>query len=132
MSGEKSGLIVYGDQRGAAFADYDGDGRVDLAVSQNGAATRLFHNRGAKPGLRVRLQGPSSNPDGVGAQIRLVYGQKMGPVREVQAGSGYWSQNGAVQVFGMSSAPAGVWVRWPGGRVSTVPVAAGAREIVVR
>jgi hypothetical protein len=132
VSGDKSGLIVYGDQRGAAFADYDGDGRIDLAVSQNGGPTRLFHNRGAKPGLRVRLQGPPSNPDGVGAQIRLVYGQKMGPVREVQAGSGYWSENGAVQVFGMSSTPTAVWVRWPGGRVSTVPVAAGAREIIAR
>ena len=77
--------MVYGDQRGAAYADYDGDGRLDLAVSQNGAATRLFHNRGAKPGLRVRVQGPATNPDGVGAQIRVVYGDRMGPVREIEA-----------------------------------------------
>ena len=56
VSGARSGLVVYGDQRGAAFADFDGDGRTDLAVSQNGGATRLFQNRGAKPGLRVRLQ----------------------------------------------------------------------------
>ena len=97
MSGAESGLLIYGDQRGAAFADYDGDGRIDLAVSQNASATRLFHNRSAKPGLRVRLRGDASNPDGIGAQIRLVYGDRMGPAREVQAGSGYWSQNGAVK-----------------------------------
>ena len=102
MAGSRSGILVYGDQRGAAYADFDGDGRLDLAVSQNGAATRLFHNRGAKPGLRVRLKGPPSNPDAVGAQVRVVYGDRMGPVREIQAGSGYWSQNGAVQVFGLS------------------------------
>ncbi|MEO7083541.1 MAG: FG-GAP-like repeat-containing protein [Gemmatimonadaceae bacterium] len=132
MSGALSGLIVYGDQRGAAYADYDGDGRLDLAVSQNGAATRLFHNRGAKVGLRVRLIGDALNPDAVGAQVRVVYGSRMGPVREIQAGSGYWSQNGAVQVFGLSGSPTAVWVRWPGGNVVQVPVASGAKEIVVK
>ncbi len=132
MPGERSGILVYGDQRGAAYADFDRDGRLDLAVSQNGAATRLFRNTGAKPGLRVRLQGPPSNPDGIGAQIRVVYGERMGPVREVQAGSGYWSQNGAVQVFGLAGTPTAEWVRWPGGGESTTPVRAGAAEVVAR
>jgi hypothetical protein len=132
LSGARSGLIVYGDQRGAAYADYDGDGRLDLVVSQNGAATRLFHNRGAKPGLRIRVQGPASNPDGVGAQLRVVYADRMGPVREIEAGSGYWSQNGATQVMGLASTPTAVWVRWPGGGETRVAVPAGAREIVVR
>ena len=131
MSGARSGIEVYGDQRGAAFADFDGDGRVDLAVSQNGAATRLFRNRGAKPGLRVRLKGPPSNPDGVGAQMRVMYGDAMGPVREVQAASGYWSQNGAVQVLGLSGEPTAVWVRWPGGAVTRTAVRRGALELTI-
>jgi hypothetical protein len=132
MPGAKSGLIVYGDQRGAAFADYDGDGRLDIAVSQNGDSTRLFHNRGAKPGLRVRVQGPRDNPDGVGVQLRVVYGDRMGPVREIQAGAGYWSQNGAVQVFGLSGVPTAVWARWPGGGETRTAVPAGAKEVIVR
>jgi hypothetical protein len=132
VPGQESGLMVYGEQRGAAFADMDGDGRLDLVVSQNAAATRLFHNQGARPGLRVRLAGPAGNPDGIGAQIRIVYGDRMGPVREVHAGSGYWSQNGAVQVFGLSAQPTGVWVRWPGGKTVTVAVPAGAGEVAVR
>jgi hypothetical protein len=131
MSGAASGLVVYGDQRGAAYADYDGDGRLDLAVSQNGAATRLFHNRGAKPGLRVRLAGGVMNPDAVGSQVRIVYADHMGPVREIQSGSGYWSQNGAVQVFGLSGAPTAVWVRWPGGAERRYPVGAGSREVLL-
>lgn len=132
VPGAESGILVYGDQRGAAFADFDGDGRLDLVVTQNGAETRLFQNRGATPGLRVRLAGPPGNPDGVGAQVRVVYGAEMGPVREVLAGSGYWSQNGAVQVMGLSGIPTEIWVRWPGGQEGRVPVPAGAREVVVR
>lgn len=131
MTGAASGIAVYGDQRGAAYADYDGDGRLDLAVSQNASLTRLYHNRLAKPGLRVRLRGGSANPDGVGAQVRVVYGARMGPVREVQAGSGYWSQNGAVQVMGLSGVATGVWVRWPGGAESRVGVTGGTREVTV-
>jgi hypothetical protein len=132
MPGIESGILVYGDQRGAAYADFDGDGRLDIAASQNGAESRLFHNRGAKPGLRVRVIGPASNPDAIGAQVRVVFGDRIGPVREIQAGSGYWSQNGAVQVFGLSGTPTAVWVRWPGGGETKTAVPASAKEVVVR
>ena len=132
VPGQRSGLMVYGEQRGAAYSDLNGDGRLDLVVSQNGAATKLFLNRGARPGLRVRLAGPPGNPNAIGAQLRVLYGDRMGPVREIQAGSGYWSENGAVQVFGLAGTPTGVWVRWPGGRTETVPVPQGAREVTAR
>lgn len=131
VPGSRSGILVYGDQRGAAYADFDRDGRLDIVVSQNAAATRLFRNRLAKPGLRIRLEGGATNPDAIGAQVRVVYGDRMGPLREIQAGSGYWSQNGAVQVFGLSSTPTAVWVRWPGGLETRAPVSAGAREVVI-
>jgi hypothetical protein len=63
--------------------------------------------------------------------VRIAYGDRMGPVREIQAGAGYWSENGAIQVFGLADTPTGVWVRWPGGRTETVPVPAGAKEVTV-
>ena len=132
LDARASGVEIYGDQRGAAHADFDGDGRLDLVIAQNGEETRLLRNRGGRPGLRVRLEGPTRNPDGIGAQLRVVYAEGMGAVRQVQAGSGYWSQNGAVQVLGLSSTPVAVWVRWPGGREARVAVPAGAKEITVR
>jgi hypothetical protein len=132
VPGQRSGLIVYGEQRGAAYADYDGDGRLDLAVSQNGDSTRLFRNVSAHPGLRVHLIGPVGNPSAIGAQMRLRYADRSGPVREVQAGSGYWSENGAAQVLGRALEPTALWVRWPGGREQVVPLAGGQVEVTVR
>ena len=132
VAGQRSGLVVYGEQRGAAYADFDKDGRLDLAVSQNGAMTRLFRNVGAIPGLRVRIIGPAGNPTGVGTQMRLRYGDRGGPIREVQAGSGYWSQNSAVQILGRAGQATALWLRWPGGREQVVPLAAGQAEITVR
>jgi hypothetical protein len=132
VEGQRSGLAVYGEQRGAAYADFDADGRLDLAISQNGATTRLFRNVGAKRGVRIRLVGPPGNPTAVGTQMRLRYGERDGPVREVQAGSGYWSQNGAVQILGRAGNPTGLWIRWPGGREQFVPLAAGQAAITVR
>jgi hypothetical protein len=132
IPGQVSGILVYGDQRGAAFADYDDDGRVDLVVSQNGSQTKLYHNEAAKPGLRVHLIGPPGNPRAIGAVVRMEYGERKGPAREVHGGSGYWSEDGAVQVLGLDGVPSAVWVRWPGGRTTEVPVPSGAREITAR
>jgi hypothetical protein len=131
VPGQKSGILVYGEQRGAALGDFDGDGRVDLAVSQNGAETKLFQNILGKPGLRVRLEGPPGNPDGVGATLRLVFGGRMGAAREIHGGSGYWSQDSVVQILGGPEVPAQIWVRWPGGKTTTSPIPPGAREIRV-
>lgn len=132
VSGQASGIQVYGEQRGCALADYDGDGRLDLAIAQNGAATRLFHNVTGRPGLRVRLMGTPGNPQAVGAAVRLKFGERFGPVQEQQAGSGYWSQNSLVSVLATPEPATAIWVRWPGGRVTTTPVPADAREIQVR
>jgi len=131
VPGQQSGVLVYGEQRGCALGDYDGDGRVDLVVSQNGAETKLFHNVRGKPGLRVRLKGPAANARAIGASMRLVYGEKFGPLREIHAGSGYCSQDSAVQVLGKSEQPTGLWVRWPGGKITHSPLPAGARAVEV-
>jgi hypothetical protein len=134
VPGQVSGIAVYGDQRGAAFADYDNDGRVDLVVSQNGAETKLYHNERATLGLRVRLVGPGGNPHGVGAVLRLEYGTRKGPAREVHGGSGYWSEDGAVQVLGEEggATATAVWVRWPGGRMTETSVPHGTHELRIK
>jgi hypothetical protein len=131
VPGQESGLMIYGDQRGCAAADYDGDGRLDLVVTQNANATKLYHNLGAKPGLRLRLQGSGQNPQAVGATVRLLFGQRAGPAHEVHAGSGYWSQDSAICVLGTPEPPTGVWVRWPGGRTTQNELSFAAREVLI-
>ena len=108
VTGQQSGITIYGEQRGAAAADYDRDGRLDLVVTQVGAETKLYHNESARPGLRVRLAGPTGNPDGVGAVIRSKVGDEFGPAREIHCGSGYWSQDSAVQVMTGHGTPTGL------------------------
>ncbi len=131
MSGERSGIEVYGEGRGSALGDYDQDGRVDLVVGQNGGRTRLFHNVGARAGLRVGLKGPEANPEGIGAVMRLEFEGGWGAAREVHGGNGYWSEDGGVEVLGTPEAPRRIEVRWPGGKTVLAEVPAGARQIAV-
>jgi hypothetical protein len=131
MRGQESGILIYGEQRGAAAGDYDGDGRVDLVVSQNGAETKLYRNTGAKPGLRVRLAGSPENPQGVGALLRPGSAGKFGSAREIHAGSGYWSQDSAVQVLAGFGPLTQLEVRWPGGVKTLTELPSGVREVTV-
>src|SRR5258707_13272138 len=93
-----------------------------------------MHNRAATPGLRVRLSAGADNPLGIGARVRLLSSGRAGPVRELHAGSGYWSMDGATTVIARPrpSQTDSLWVRWPGGRVQTVPLAIDQRELSVR
>ena len=129
VSGQESGLRIYGEQRGAAIGDYDGDGRVDLVVTENGAETKLYHNVGARPGLRVRLRGPPGNPDGIGAVLRLKLNGRLGAARELHAGSGYWSQDSQVEVLGTPEPPTQIEVRWPGGKTVTADIPPASAEV---
>lgn len=132
MSVAQSGIQVLGDQRGAAVSDFDGDGRIDLAVSQTGAATTLWRNRSGAPGIRVRIEGPSGNPFGVGAQLRVRRGTAAGPVREIRAGSAYWSSDDPVTVMALPADASEIWVRLPGGAERTVRISSPQRDVIVR
>jgi len=131
VPGSESGLVIYGEQRGAAAADFDQDGRLDLLVAQNSDATRLLRNVTAQPSLRLRLRNAKGNAEAIGAGVRVKSGDTFGPLSEIQAGSGYWSQSATTVLLSAVAEGNELWIRWPAGRTTTSGIPAGAREIVV-
>jgi hypothetical protein len=62
--------------RGAAYADIDNDGALDLLMTTNGGRPYLFHNDGStNHSLRVKLVGTKSNRDGIGSVVRVASGR---------------------------------------------------------
>jgi hypothetical protein len=133
VKGQHSGITVYGEQRGSALGDFDGDGRVDIVVAQNGAETKLYRNLHARPGLRVSLAGPPGNEQGIGAVLRLEYADgTFGPARTLMGGSGHWSQESLITVLALHQEPKSLRVAWPGGGSSVVKIPKGAERITAR
>ena len=132
LNGEESGIEMYGEQRGSAVSDYDGDGRVDLVVAQSNDQTKLLHNRRAKPGLRVKLQGGAGNPQCVGAIVRAKTAAGLGRAQVVTAGSGYWSQDSATLIVTGTAPVTALQVQWPDGASETFPVEADVKNVTLR
>jgi hypothetical protein len=106
--------------RGAAFADYDNDGKIDAFVVNLGGAGILLRNTSPSAGhwIGVHLVGRKSNRDGIGARIEVVAGG-LRQQRERTAGSGYLSQDDGRVHFGLGGASVidKLTVTWPSGTV---------------
>lgn len=127
LSSERSGVRIPGPQRSLMTADYDADGRSDLLWTVNSSGPILFRNQSGKPGVRVRALGPEGNPWGIGTQFWLSNAQGQSSfVTELRCGEGWLSQNEPVGILHWSplnsSAPTQLNVRWPGGRVMSIPL----------
>ena len=109
--------------RGACFADYDNDGKVDAFLVNLGAKGTLVHNISTSTGhwVAVGLKGTKSNRDGIGARVEIYAGDKRWTAERV-AGSGYLSQDDGRMHFGLGAASQidKILVRWPSGRMQTL------------
>ena len=128
MPAAESGIRIFGEQRSAAAADFDHDGRFDLAVSQLGARPKLFRNQSAPAAHRVRLRGPEGNRHGVGARLRLGGSDGRGPLRGIHGGSGFRSQNSSVTLWPVSEEEQPLTIRWPDGVRSEITLRGPAKE----
>ena len=122
---------------GAAYADINNDGRLDLLLATNGGPAYLFRNESqsgtpANHSVRLKLVGTKANRDGIGAVVRLTSGGET-QTEMVRSGSSYLSSCELVLTFGLGSRDKAetVEIRWPSGQVDHVSNMTGGQTVTV-
>ncbi|MCP4567474.1 MAG: hypothetical protein GY841_07840, partial [FCB group bacterium] len=121
---------------GAAWADREGDGDIDLVIANQGLwdNSRLFENLQGQYNnwVQIDLVGTISNKAAIGARVRVVAGG-ISQIREISGGSGYCSQNSLTAEFGLGTAVTvdSVIITWPSGTVQdTTLLAINTRHVL--
>ncbi len=122
--------------RGAAYADIDNDGFLDVLVTTNGGPAYLFHNEGgANHSLRLKLVGTKSNRDGIGAVVHVGSdNNKDKQWKMLRSGSSYLSQSELVLTFGLGGQTKAdsVEIQWPSGQVDKLTNVNAGQTVTVQ
>jgi hypothetical protein len=110
--------------RGAAYADYDGDGDLDLLLTANQGRAYLLRNETERPGSFVRIlaRGKQSNRDGIGARVQLYHATQQRQTALVRTGGSYLSHSELAVTFGLrpEEQVERLEIHWPSGLVDVV------------
>ena len=112
--------------RGAAYADYDLDGDLDLLLTTNNGPGRLLRNDNGNQNdmLRIKTIGIRSNRDGIGAKVTLTTAKGEHLFAMVKSGSSYMSQSELPLTFGLgkpgTNTAVKVEIAWPSGRKDSI------------
>jgi hypothetical protein len=120
--------------RGACFADYENNGKMDAFVVNLGGKGTLLRNVSTNTGhwIGIKLVGTKSNRDGIGARVEVFAAGKRHTAERV-AGSGYLSQDDSRLHFGIGAATTvdKIVVRWPSGVEQTLTAQPADRVLTV-
>jgi len=133
--GEQAGVASFETSRGAALADFNHDGLLDLVVVNRGSKAQIWRNvtQGAGNWIALRLRQKAPNVDAIGAWVEVKRGEVV-TRREITSGGGHVSGQLGWIHFGLgTSSDAQVRVIWPDGTTGEwETVKAGARVVVER
>lgn len=123
--------------RGAAYADINNDGRLDVLVATNGGRAYLFENDATgdaaqQKSLRIKLVGTKSNRDGIGSVVKLTAAGET-QTEMLRSGSSYLSASELVLTFGLARHDKAdtVEIRWPSGQVDRLANVVAGETIIV-
>ncbi|MGZ5545990.1 MAG: CRTAC1 family protein, partial [Limisphaerales bacterium] len=120
--------------RGSAFADIDGDGDLDVLLTQANGSVRLLRNERApdKHWARIKLVGHKSNRDAIGAVVKARVGNNV-ITRQVMPTRGYLSQSELPVTIGLGKATSidAALIIWPSGIKQTVKNLEAGKTTVV-
>jgi enediyne biosynthesis protein E4 len=104
--------------RGAAYADINNDGALDILLTTNGGPAHVYQNIGGDQNnsIRIKTEGTKSNRNGIGARIRVLTPTGLSE-QTVHSGSSYCSQSELTLTFGMGKEEQAdhVEIVWPSG-----------------
>jgi hypothetical protein len=122
--------------RGAAYADIDNDGDLDLLITTNNGPARLLRNDGGNRNhmLRVKAVGTISNRDAIGTIVRVTMESGKTQWGMVKTGSSYLSQSELTLTFGVGSATSvkKIDVTWPDGKTESLRGTTADQTITIK
>ncbi|MDN3725457.1 FG-GAP-like repeat-containing protein [Aequorivita sp. SDUM287046] len=117
-----------GNTFGCAFGDFNNDGWLDVILANTldeNQSNSLFKNTGSGNNwIKIRCVGNPSNGSAVGTKVKvktIINGSEVIQTRQIEAASGYCSQNSYTNHFGLGDAStvAEIEIQWPSGAVET-------------
>ncbi|MEM8969272.1 MAG: FG-GAP-like repeat-containing protein, partial [Bacteroidota bacterium] len=108
---------------GAAYADLNNDGYLDLIVNNLDDFATIYRNQppsNRSHYLRIKLRGASSNPFGIGAKV-IIHQASTSQMRQLQPTRGYQSSVEPILHFGLGDKPVdSLQIIWPDGLIQTL------------